>query len=707
MTNELLVSFSRLKLDNTYKDPSTMSLSNYGLSIPGPFGQASPYVPGVIPSWGGGVSNMWSAANDMYAHNDELTFSNKLTKIAGAHGFKFGASISRLQKQQNFQNDEEMRFIYAPGWTSGTTGNAVGDILAGRITQVIAGTSSPDGEYRFWNYDFFVQDSWKIKPNFTLELGVRAGYWPNNEELNGLGGRFDPSVYDPTRPQFLDPGTFTRLNGVRYIEDGDAPAGILPNRGPFAMPRLNMAWDLDGQGNNVLRGGYGLFYNRNMGNVEYDNTLRLPPYIYNLNQDAGGGVNYGGGLGLTYTTLPEATLQSRLGSVGINSLTPDSFTFPQTHSFSVSFARRIPFDQVVEAAYVGTRGRSLVSRVNGNAIAEGNLLTGTLGNADLTNVVHRMALVDTAYNTRRPFPTMAGITNYDFEGESNYNSLQVTLSRQTSKRLQYFLTYTLSRTEGTLGDEYRNRDPFNPERTYGVRQEDRTHIFNLSWNAFLPDPVGENGPAIGKGILNGWQMSGISTFASGIPIFLGFGGPAGTNNAEIAYYGTPDLQVLIRADQTGEGIAPVYTCDPTLNGTKVGEKILDISCISFPGVGEVGDVLPPFNLRAPGRMNHDITLFKNFALGGNHKLQFRIGVFNLFNMAGVSTAIDRNDLNLNLNTECNVVANGVPNGNGGFVDNVCDPRGGFRFTQDTINNFGRINTRRGHRIVEFALRYTF
>ena len=80
-----------------------------------------------------------------------------------------------------------------------------------------------------------------------------------------------------------------------------------------------------------------------------------------------------------------------------------------------------------------------------------------------------------------------GITLYDFEGESNYNSLQVTLSRQTGKRLQYFATYTLGRTKGTLGDEYRNRDPFNPARTYGIRQEDRTHIFNLSWNAFLPD----------------------------------------------------------------------------------------------------------------------------------------------------------------------------------------------------------------------------
>ena len=114
-----------------------MTLAGYGLSMPGPFGSVSPYIPGVVPNWGGGVSNMWSAANDMYAHNDELTFSDKVTKIAGAHGLKFGATLSRLQKQQNFQNNEEMYLVFAgPGWTPGSTGNAVGDILTGRITQM-------------------------------------------------------------------------------------------------------------------------------------------------------------------------------------------------------------------------------------------------------------------------------------------------------------------------------------------------------------------------------------------------------------------------------------------------------------------------------------------------------------------------------------------------------------------------------------------
>ena len=287
---------------------------------------------------------------------------------------------------------------------------------------------------------------------------------------------------------------------------------------------------------------------------------------------------------------------------------------------------------------------------------EGSLLTGVIGNANLANPVHRGALADTVINARRPFTAYPGITHYDFEGESNYNSLQVTLSRQTSKRLQYFATYTLSRTKGTLGDEYRNRDPFNPARTYGIRNEDRTHIFNLSWNAFLPDPVSESGNRrSGRASSTAGSCRASRPYASGMPIWLGFAGPAGDERRGDAYYGTPDIKVL-----TGPGgerrraRAGLHLRPASRRTRRSGERILDINCIGFPAFGEVGDVLPPYDLRTPGRMNHDITLFKNFAIKGDQKLQVRVGVFNIFNMAAATTAVDRNDINLTLETVCNV-----------------------------------------------------
>ena len=227
---------------------------------------------------------MWAAANDMYAHNDELTFSDKLTKIAGAHGLKFGASVSRLQKQQNFQNDEEMQLIFAPGWSSGSTGNAVGDILTGRVPRSSSrARKSPDGEYRFWNIDFFAQDSWKVRPNFTLEFGVRAGYWPNNEELNGLGGCFDPSIYDPNRGAVPgSPALHAPERRPLHRRRSGAPTGILPTAARSRCRASTSRGTSTARATTSLRGGYGMFYNRNMGNVEYDNTLRLPPYIYRV-----------------------------------------------------------------------------------------------------------------------------------------------------------------------------------------------------------------------------------------------------------------------------------------------------------------------------------------------------------------------------------------------------------------------------------------
>ena len=105
-------------------------------------------------------------------------------------------------------------------------------------------------------------------------------------------------------------------------------------------------------------------------------------------------------------------------------------------------------------------------------------------------------------------------------------------------------------------------------------------------------------------------------------------------------------------------------------------------------------------------MTHDLTLFKNFALRGSQKLQFRTGFFNIFNTASAATAI-ANDVDLTLDTRCNRRVDHVPNGVGGYADGVCDPAGGYSFTDVTKANFGRINILRGHRVIEFVLKYDF
>jgi hypothetical protein len=720
MTNEALASYSRLALDNHFKDPSAILQGAGGVTFNGifPAGSTSPYLPtDILHGWGGNgqVGNLWAAANDVYAHNDTLQFSDKLTKLLGTHGMKFGIAVERGRKQQNFQNVEAGQLWF--GSDNGTgTGNSAADMLVGRIGELDQGTAAngspakgePFGRFRYWDVDAFAQDSWKLRSNLTVEYGVRFGSWTNNQELGGLGGYFDPALYDKTKGSFLDPGTFQKVNGVCYVANGCAPAGVFPNRSPFALPRVNVAWNIDGESNNVLRGGYGLFYNRNMGNVEYDNTLRLPPNAYHLETDLWNGGGFGNGLGLTYDTAHEATLANRIGSIGINTPTKSSFAWPKTHSFSLSFARRIPFNQVFEASYVGTRGRDLVSRSNGNVMPYGILSSGTFNGVDLSVPINRVAVASVSDNLAffRKFNALSGITNYDYRGESNYNSMQLTLSRQTGARLQYFVAYTLGRSRGTLGDEYSTIDPYDPKRTSGVLSTDRTHVLNVSWNAFLPDGArGSMANSITRGILNGWQVSGISSLASGIPLRLSLTGAAGGRGMVAAYFGTADV-VGPGLDPNNPSLAPTYTCNPVTGNTKVNTKMLDINCIAVPAFGQQGDLVPPFNVRTPTRVNHDLTVFKNFKTVGEQKLQFRAGFFNLFNQAFANTN-NTADINLTLETTCNVRVASVPNGAGGFATDVCDPTKGFGFTQQTKDNFGKINLLRGHRVIEFVLKYYF
>ena len=103
-------------------------------------------------------------------------------------------------------------------------------------------------------------------------------------------------------------------------------------------------------------------------------------------------------------------MADRLGSIGINTPTPDSFKWPTTHSFSVSYARRIPWNQVVEVAYVGTKGRDLVSRTNGNVMPYGVMSQGTYNGVDLSVPINRVAVASNGDNLAsfRPFNALQG-----------------------------------------------------------------------------------------------------------------------------------------------------------------------------------------------------------------------------------------------------------------------------------------------------------
>jgi len=384
--------------------------------------------------------------------------------------------------------------------------------------------------------------------------------------------------------------------------------------------------------------------------------------------------------------------------------------WPRMYQTSLSIARRIPLNHTVELGYVGTFGRHLASQVQINAIPVGTFLNGRIGNADLSNPLHQAAFTNNASNAGRPFPRLQAVNIFEPIGVSNYNGLQFTLSRQTGA-FTYLAAYTYSKFKGTVGGDFAQIDPLDPARSYGVLLGDRTHNLAFSWTARLGEPAKNS--AIGKALLNGWNLSGVSTYVSGQPIRLGFSGDLGNDQAEMAWYGTRDF--LGYSQDFGQGsigaITPTFTCDPSSgSGGNVGDKVLDISCVGIPAFGQSGPFVSPHNLRAPGRNFHDVTIFKDFRFGkGSKRIQIRAGAFNLFNQAyPISPAgPGGSDIDLRLEANCNRKVNGVPNGEGGFADNVCDPTGGYTFTQNTLDNFGKILTKRGRRVVEVALRVFF
>lgn len=788
MTNEIVFSGSKLKLDNQYKDPDKVKLSTLGLEnilrLPfdnTQFGRQSPYVPLSLISWSEG--QLWSpGTNPIFAYNDSFSITDNLSKIAGSHTLKFGALVEQGNKKQNFQGDPDSQGqIEFNSWNPYGTGNDWGDLLTGQLTGVGHGTRPPTGNYRFYNYEFYAQDSWKVRPNFTLEYGLRASHMTINKERKGFDILFSPSAYQRGAGYYINGDPF-RPNGVLSARRGEIKKGVYDPPAVLWGPRLNFAWNVFGNERLVIRGGAGIFYNRVQGNFQYDATLRAAPngnvgaHIDPFTQIPGTNYTFADLGGLTLSNMGIATLPNgqkvavnplKLASGGANIISPDpkSNDFPTTYQASLSIATRLPFQTVLESAYVGTFGRHLATRLPLNSIPLGRLLSGSVpgdpgstitylanpncdpgavdangnvirrGNcviqtatgvkADLTNVYNRLGLSGGSVNQFRPFPDMSYVRYNNYTGTSNYHSLQMTLSRQAGKNLQFFGTYTFSKVLGTRGGEYSDLDPLDARgRSYGILEYDRTHIFNLSYNYYMPNLAAGflNKSAFTRGLLNGWQMSGITTFSSGTPVNLRFSGDI--TGLALAAFGSDAFQ---SAGYAAGAIAPIFTKNPNLGGKNVGERVLDINAIQIPAFGKTGPTISPYYFRTPNRSNWDISFFKNFKIKETRNLQFRAGFFNVFNQAFPKNIDNQNasnsDIYLTLDTRCTrtpvnqtlVLADGTvttftqtfPNGAGQTSSGVCDPTKPITFTSDTLNNFGKITTKRGQRVIELALKFTF
>jgi hypothetical protein len=713
MTNEVLFSASKLKLNYDFADPSKVSYKDLGLQRVGFFPDTNPYVPVSVLTWGSGDLHT-AYGYPVHAWNDSFAVTDNLAKVMNTHTLKFGAFIEQANKDQ--QSNHDTNIVLGQWGQSNATGNNYGDLFVGRPLEFAQSTARPRDNFRYWNYEFYGQDAWKVRPNITVEYGMRLGYFPQNYETKGLGVLFDPAVYKKGAGIFLG-GDKTKPNGFKTAARNEIPKGVLDNLPIQWMPRLNFAWDIGGKGDLVVRAGAGLFYNRVQGNYDYYSSGQMPN-TYSSTVDT----PWASPTGLTFNDLKNVDPFSSISNVSINTRDVDSNEIPRVANFSFTVEKRLPMNNILSVAYVGTQGRHLPQQRNLNIIPLGKLLTGTVNGVDLSVPANRAGLDASVLRTFRPYDAYNSVGAFQFTGTSTYHSLQATLNH-SGKNLQYFATYTFGKALGTVATNESDgaawADPIDTRnRSWGVLPFDRTHVFNLSYNYSLPKfAKGAFDNTVGRGLLNGWQLSGITTIQSGIPIRLRFTGDIATSGQAQAWYGSDAFNGTNAGASLG-AVTPIYASNPQVGGTKLGSKAYDLSALKIPTFPNTGPSQPPFYIRTPGRSNFDISFFKNFNISESKKFQFRTGLFNVFNQAyptqinTTSTNLTGSDIFLTLDTVCNSRVT-VPNGIGG-TQNPCDPLAGFRYTDgrsgdrsDTVHNFGKIVNKHGRRIVEFAFKFNF
>ena len=733
MTNEVLFAGSKLNLYYNYADPDKVSYQGLGLKQKvGFFPGENPYVPiGVIDNWSAELLTAYGFP--ISSPYSSYSVSDNLSKVYKSHTLKFGGVIEQGNKVQQSNHDT---YITLGQWgQTNATGNNFGDLYVGRPVEFQQATDRPQDHFRFYNYEVYGQDSWKVKRDVTLEYGLRLGYFPQNYERNGLGVLFNPSTYNPNQGIFIN-GDKTKPNGFQLAARDEIPKGVLDNPSLAWMPRVNVAWDIGGKGDWVIRAGAGVFFNRVQGNYDYYSSGQMPNTYSAIVDTPWNSVN--GSDGLSFSNLHLIDPFSSITNVNINSRDLSSNDLPRTANMSLTIEKRLPGNNILTVAYVGTQGRHLPQQRNINIIPLGTLTHGVLAPnsanpSDLSIPINRAAAaLDTALLKQyRPFQAYNSVGVYQFTGTSSYHSLQATLSHQSGRNLQYFATYTFSKALGTVATNETDgsawADPIDTRgRSWGILPFDRTHIFNLSYNYSLPKLArGGLDNAFTRGVLNGWQMSGITTLQSGTPIRLRFSGDIAAASAAVAWYGSDAFNVL---GQSVGAITPQYAANPAISSNgSVGSKVFDLNALKIPAFGQSGPSQPPFYLRTAARSNFDISFFKNFNFSESKKLQFRTGLFNVFNQA-YPTRYDvanpaLSDINLILGTysldrhvdgdpnkpisESGTCPGSAPNGTGGVRANVCDPAKGYGYTQSTIDNFGKITNKRGRRIVEFALKFYF
>ena len=547
--------------------------------------------------------------NAIYIEN---TFqpSDVVTMIRGKHILHFGGEL--LDYQANYTpwgNLISGNFTFTGVYTQsnntiGTGGSAYADFLLGDVNQWSA-TNQPESGMRMKSPQVFVQDDYKLRPNLTLNLGLRYEYQSGWKEVKNNLGSFDPTIQN----------TVSGNLGAMWFAGETSRTTLMQPKNVW-LPRLGFAWTP--VGTTVIRGGFGLYaltwsmdgYGQGVGLGNNSTGSATDGVgITPITQLDGPGTNNHTGMPLTYVVRN----RSSSGYNGTN-VPYNEYDLPvaKMYQWSASIERQLGANMGAEVAYVASHGAHLQFPADINQIPAAALAVQATQNGGAFNPA----------NT--PYPQFGTIQGSLGAAITNYNSLQVQINRRFSRGLTFNANYVWSHFLddqdsagwGSRGGTQVFQSSYNPAANYGNSNFDQRNALKGTLVYQLPLGKGKrflNDNPYLDAVLGGWQTSATMLVHSGQPFTV----LTASNNSEADNSGAEPTQY------------PNVIGNPRLSHPTI-QNWYNVNAFAQPAPSTFGNERRN-QLVGPDASEFDLSLGKNFALREGIGLQFRVDAYNIFN----------------------------------------------------------------------------
>jgi hypothetical protein len=578
----------------------------------------------------------WKNGYEGFEYKDDLSYSR------GLHQFKVGVSWLHDYKNQQLQYNTQGTAIFnSSSFSKDSYVNfLLGDASTFEQLNYLYG--------KHWvnnNYSFYLMDNWHVQPRLTLNLGLRFDGMPHAFERYNQFSNFVPADYNyglgnpVTAAGTLNPSQLTNFNGTPFYLNGIQLAGVngfprgnVQNKYNTWQPRLGFAYDATGDGKTVIRGGFGMFFERVQGNDVYNAALNPPfAYIPTANNVYFSNPNTSALTGATTAqTFPSALTNLEF-----------KYTPPGTATFSLGVQRQLAPSVVAVIQYAGSVGWSQNDDRNINTLP----LTDPNNPTNPYDLRQGVSAGTLNANLYRIYPGFAGITQEENETNSSYSSLQIGLRIENRHGLTTQVAYTFSHEiDETSADLGALSNPFNPAYDRGSGGFDRRHVLNVNYIYNIPG-FNHSSNTLARTTLGGWQFSGVTVAQSGVPAPITYTGAVDTLGLGGGTTNRPDL------------VAPVSYPKKRLawfNTSSFANPTPPWQGGANQGFGNAGKDA----VVQPGLFNFNWSLFKNIPLKeGGPSLELRFEFFNVFN-----------------HTEFNNIDQNSGDANFGQVTTAYDPR---------------------------------